>query len=89
MEKISFYLEKYQEIGLKEKKVKDLLIQSIQEICNFEINSEDIKFSNKIIKINVIGSKKTEIFIKREKIKILFYQKIKESSYKISDKNIL
>lgn len=89
MEKISFYLEKYQEIGLKEQKIKNLLVQSIQEICHFEINSENIKFSNKIIKIDVIGSKKTEIFIQREKIKTLFYQKIEENSYKMSNRKIL
>lgn len=89
MEKISFYLERYSNIGLKEKKIKNLLIESIKELCDINLLEEEIKISNNIIKINVSGVIKTEIFIKRENIKDLFYKKIEENSYKISDKKIL
>lgn len=89
MNDISFYLKKYSNVGLESKTIKESVISSIKEICNIDIEYENIKINNKNLVINVLGPEKTEIFINKEKIQENIIKKINKKGYKTTKKRIL
>lgn len=82
MQSIVFYLQKYSNLGFKESKIKNLLIESIKEVCNLEIDDTQIKILDNSIKISAIGAPKSEIFINKEKISEIFKQKMSDEGYR-------
>ena len=79
MENISFFLEKYSKLGFKESKTKEIIIDSVKEVCFVELNKDQIKIQNENIKIETEGVEKSEIFINKEKILNKIKEKIEES----------
>ena len=86
---IAFYLEKYSSIGLKEKNIKNFLIEAIREGSGVEITSEKIKITPNLISLNISGAGKAEVFMNKEKINKIFFDKATNSGYKIIDKKII
>lgn len=86
---IALFLQKYSSIGLKEESIKKFLIESIKEATNVEITKEKIKFGKESVSLNVSGSEKTEIFMKREMINKTFLEKVNSAGFKISEKKII
>jgi len=68
MDNISFFLEKYANLGYKENKIKEIVANTVKEICLVELKKEQIKIQNNNIKIEIVGPEKSEIFINKEKI---------------------
>jgi hypothetical protein len=89
MNNISLYLSKYLKLGFKDNKIKDLMAESIKEICDFEIDPKKIKIQNENLIIDVIGPEKSEIFINKEKIIKKFGERVSELVYDFSDRGII
>jgi len=68
MEQISFYLKKFENLGLKESNLKKIVIDSIQEITKVEIEEDDLELIRDQIKIKKTGPIKSEIFIYKKQI---------------------
>jgi hypothetical protein len=68
MQDISFYLKKFENLGLKEKNIKKSLIDIVKKESGVELEDDDIKLVSDQIKINKTGPEKTEIFIHKPAI---------------------
>ncbi len=88
MNNISIFLEKYGNIGLKESQIKNALIKSVLNSCKFSLDEKEIKVSKNQIKINVSGSKKSEIYLSQKEIEEDFYSELKKVNLVIK-RNIL
>ena len=88
MQGLSFYLNKYKDIGLKERQIEESLIKSIKDICNIEISKENIKISQNSINLNIKGIEKNEIFISKNEIQEKFQESLNELGYKLDEKKI-
>jgi hypothetical protein len=69
MQQIEIYLQKFKDFGLKEKILKEKVCKIIKEETKVFIKEEDIDLKNGVLRINISGAGKSEIFIKRNKIK--------------------
>jgi len=76
MEQISFYLKKFENLGLKESNIKKTVADCIKDATGIELSVEDIEVTNNQIKINKTGVEKTEIFIKKSKIESAIKEKL-------------
>lgn len=81
MQDITLYLKKYAKIGLKELKIKEFLGESIKEICGIDVDKEKLDIQSNQINIKVIGTEKSEIYMKLEQIEELFIKKIEQGGY--------
>lgn len=68
MQQIEFYLKKFANFGLKETLLKEEIIKAIKEEVNVDLKEEDLIIQNGIIRVNVSGGAKSEIFIKKKSI---------------------
>ncbi|MDA8611250.1 hypothetical protein N9L18_00065 [Candidatus Pacebacteria bacterium] len=68
MQQIEIYLEKFKDFGLKDKLFKQEISKIIKEEVNVDLKEEDVSMINGTIRINVSGSAKSEIFIKKKSI---------------------
>lgn len=69
MQQIEIYLEKFKDFGLKDKLFKKDIIEIIKEETGVELEEEDLNIQQSgIIRINVSGASKSEIFINKKKI---------------------
>jgi len=88
MKGLSFYLDKYKDIGLKERQIEESLVKSIKDICNIEINKEDVKIRQNSINLNIKGIEKNEIFILKNEIEDKFQEYLNELGYRLDEKKI-
>ena len=88
MNNISLFLQKYLSLGFKEEKIKNIIIETIKEVCNVEITKKQIKVTDQNINIEVFGAEKSEIFINKDKITEQIKSKISENGYNFSDREI-
>jgi len=79
---ISKYLDKFKKISQSRNFLKNSVAETIKEICNIEINPENIDIKSGIARIKEKTIIKSEIFLK--KIKIL-ENLIKKTKGKITD----
>lgn len=90
MNNISFLLEKYLSLGLKEENIKKIIVESIKEGSGVDVDITKIKVQKNIIKINdVFGVQKSEIFINKNRIDELMKEKMKKEDYKFSDRDMM
>lgn len=68
MHPIEIYLKKFANFGLKEKLLKEEIIKIIKEETSIDLKEKDLDIRDGIIRININGPAKTEIFIRRKKI---------------------
>lgn len=68
MQSIEVYLKKFENFGLKEKLVAEKTIQTIETLCGFTVEEKAITYMNGVLRINVSGPQKAEIFIKRKEL---------------------
>jgi len=69
MEQISFYLKKFEKLEIKGDRLKEEIIKTINNLLNIKIEKKNIIIlKTGEIKIKLIGSKKTIIFLNKEKI---------------------
>lgn len=68
LQNIELYLKKFADFGLKETLLKEEIIKAIKEETNVDLKEEDLSIQNGIVRVNVSGSAKTEIFIKKKNI---------------------
>jgi hypothetical protein len=68
MEQISFYLKKFQHLGLREQNIKKVVTETVLELTGVDLKPDEVKIINGSIQINKIGPEKTEIFISKKKI---------------------
>jgi hypothetical protein len=88
LQHLSFYLKKFENLGLRESNIKKATIESVKKFSGVELQEGDIKFVRDQIKINKTGPEKTEIFLYRDKIEkeinSQLNQKSREVDYKKS-----
>ena len=87
MEHASIFLEKFKRFGFKDQILKETIIEVIKDEFDSELNRDDITMINGVVRINVTGPLKSEIFIKKEKIQNKVLEKLSDS--KNSVQNIL
>ena len=68
LQQIELYLKKFADFGLKEKLFKEEIIKVIKEETDIDLEEEDLSIQDGVVRINVSGSAKTEIFIKTKTI---------------------
>ena len=68
LQNIELYLKKFADFGLKEKLLKEEIIKAIKEETNIDLEEEDLNIQNGIVRVDVSGTAKTEIFIKKKNI---------------------
>lgn len=68
MQDISFYLKKFENLGLKESNIKKSVIEIVKKKAGVSLEESDIKLVSDQIKINKTGPEKTEIFIHKSAI---------------------
>jgi hypothetical protein len=86
MYNISLFLNKYSQIGLKERQIKQSIIEAIKKVCGLDIEEEKIKIEGKNLLINVQGPIKSEIFINLEEIQEEFRSSLKEKGQQLDQK---
>jgi len=90
MNNISFLLEKYSKIGLKEEKIKKIISDSIKKGSGVEVDISKIKVQKNIININdVFGVQKSEIFMNKNKIDEIMKEQMNKEEYKFSDRELM
>jgi len=87
MEQISFYLKKFENLGLRENNIKKIASEAIKELTTIDLDKNDIEISRDQIKIKKTGPAKTEIFIHRAEIENLINSRI--SNDKKTNKKIV
>lgn len=80
MQQISFYLKKFESIGLRESSIKKTIIDSVASVTGISLLTEDIVVKNGKITIQKIGPEKSEIFIHRKEIEELIKKHISTSA---------
>ena len=83
MELISFYLKKFEKLGLRDKNIKEVVISSINEITSIEINEKDLELNRDSIKIKKTGPIKSEIFIHKSKIENLIKERLNKEKKEV------
>ena len=73
---ISQYLEKFKNVGLGERRGKEVIVSSIKEILNLDLDGKNISVKNGEIIFKVSPAIKNAIFIKKEAI----LKRLKEKS---------
>ncbi|HRY30830.1 MAG TPA: hypothetical protein P5328_00320 [Candidatus Paceibacterota bacterium] len=71
MESISFYLKKFENLGLKENNIKRVVVECVKDATGIELSPKEIDVTNRQVRINKVGVEKTEIFINKSKIENL------------------
>jgi hypothetical protein len=90
MNNISFLLEKYLSLGLKEENIKKIIVESIKEGSGVDVDITKIKVQKNIIKINdVFGVQKSEIFMNKNEIDEIMKNKLEKKDYKFSDRELM
>lgn len=75
MQQISFYLKKFENLGLREKNIKKDVIEIVKNKSGVELEEDDIKLVADQIKIEKTGVEKTEIFINKSAIESALNEK--------------
>jgi hypothetical protein len=78
MQHLSFYLKKFENLGLKEKNIKLLVIETVKEFAGVELEESDLEFVRDQIRIKKTGPAKTEIFLNRSKIEEKINEKLNQ-----------
>lgn len=78
MELVAIYLEKFKNFGFKDQILKETLIGVIKELVGFEIPKKDIDINEGVVRINVSGALKSEIFIHKNTIQDKTIEKIND-----------
>jgi hypothetical protein len=78
---INSFLDKFKKILFSKEEIKKNINQAIFEIIDKEIEQENIKIKNNIIKIDGSPSLKNEIFIFKQKILSKINEKTKERQF--------
>jgi hypothetical protein len=65
---ISAYLDKFKNLGLKERLIKEAVSSSIKEVLGFDLDIKNISFKNGEVIFKVSPAIKNAIFIKKEAI---------------------
>ena len=79
MQDISFYLKKFENIGLRESTIKKTIIEVVGELTGIELTKDDLDFNRDQIRINKTGTEKTEIFINKSRIEKILNERLNES----------
>jgi hypothetical protein len=88
MNNISFLLQKYLSLGLKEDNIKNTIIKSINDVCGITVDKSNVKVGGESINIDVYGVEKAEIFINKQKIEDQIKIEIEKLGYKFSDREM-
>jgi hypothetical protein len=78
MQHLSFYLKKFENLGLKEKNIKLLVIETVKEFAGVELEESDLEFVRDKIRIKKTGPAKTEIFLNRNRIEEKINEKLNQ-----------
>ncbi len=89
MQNIAFYLQKYSKIGFKQESFKKCLIDAIKEVCDVDVDQKQIKITDNIIFVNVVGVMKSELFLHKAKINATFEKNIESKGGKAVSKKII
>ncbi len=65
---IAQYLEKFRNLGLGERRIKEAIKTSVKEVLNFDLETKDILVKNGEVIFKVSPAMKNSIFIKKEAI---------------------
>jgi hypothetical protein len=65
MDQISLYLKKYENLGFKERDLKQKIIEVVKEETGLELDKELISIRDMTVNISVSGAAKAELFMKR------------------------
>ncbi len=68
MYNISFFLEKFKNVGLKERLLKGVVVKIIAEECGINITLDNVQLKNTIITLKIPITSKSQVFIKKLKI---------------------
>ncbi|MFT5352788.1 MAG: hypothetical protein ACI9GH_000655 [Candidatus Paceibacteria bacterium] len=68
MEHASIFLEKFKRFGFKDQILKETVINVIKDKFDFELQKSDISLRDGVVRIEVSGPIKSEIFIHKENI---------------------
>jgi hypothetical protein len=89
MEQISFYLSKFNNLGLNEETYKRELIRIISSQCNINLLESDIKIVRDKLIISKIGPEKTEIWLKKNMIEEELNNVVGKALNKKSNKKLI
>ncbi len=76
MEQISFYLKKFENLGLKESNIKKVVVECVKDASGIDLLVDDIEVNDNQIKIKRVGIEKAEIFINKSKIESLIKERL-------------
>ena len=65
---ISIFLQKFENLGLKEFLVKEEVSKIIEKICSVKVSTKDIDYNRGKLTIKGSRSLKSELFMKKEEI---------------------
>lgn len=68
MEKISFFLEKFKELGFESALIKKIFIEEVEKVLSAKISPEDIKVNAGVLLVKAEPALKSELYLKRELI---------------------
>jgi hypothetical protein len=85
MEHVSLLLEKFKRFGFKDQILKEIIINIIKEKFDFELKKDDISLINGVVRINVSGPLKSEIFINKDGIQNEVIKRINDPKSLVSD----
>lgn len=87
MKNISSFLEKFTNLTPPERFIKEIFIRAVLEVTNVNLKKEEIEISGKNIFLLLHPTKKSEIFLKKQKVLKKTNEEL--SSFKKTIKNIL
>jgi len=68
MEHLSLYLEKFKRFGFKDQILKEAVISVVERNFGANIAKSDISLNEGIVRINISGPLKSELFLFKDKI---------------------
>lgn len=72
MQSIDVYLKKFEHFGLKERELKKNISRAILDVCGVEVSEKAVHIQNGVLRVDVSGPAKVEVFIRRKEIESRF-----------------
>ncbi len=68
MYNIASFLEKFKNVGLKERLAREVIAQIVSEECGVPVSINDVQYKNAIATLKIPLSIKSQVFIKKGRI---------------------
>lgn len=80
MKGIELYLEKFKNFGFKEKQFKQTILDVLKEY-KIELETKDIDVREGVVRLNLSGSAKSELFLNKNNIEMKVLDKMSKDKF--------